>query len=272
MNKKSLLPAIFMLMLATCGNKNPEFAPDKSPQKPDPVLSQYSAAIIATTMGDIHIEFHWDAAPQTCSNFVQLAEKGFYNDILFHRVIPDFMIQTGDPLGNGTGGPGYKFPDEINADALGLSAVRAREEEQYFGNMQQALVKIANDKGIRSEAEANKRSGEIQEITARLEKMTVKEVLQVLGYTYTADLQSRPVLRSTLAMANAGPDTNGSQFFISVADNAWLNGKHTVFGTVTQGMGIADAISKVPANPSNNKPLTDVRILEIRLLKKETQQ
>jgi peptidyl-prolyl cis-trans isomerase A (cyclophilin A) len=236
------------------------------------VLSQFDTAIIKTTMGDMYIELYWDAAPQTCSNFVQLAEKGFYDNIIFHRVIPDFMIQTGDPLGNGTGGPGYQFPDEINANALGLADIHTRDAAYYGREIQQAWNRLTTAKGVRSEEEANQRKDEMQKIWDGLLNMTVKELLQTIGYVYTADLESRPIVRSTLAMANAGPDTNGSQFFINVSDNTYLNGKHTVFGAVTRGMEVADAISKAPANPADhrfpNKPLTDIRILGIELIKK----
>jgi len=270
MNKKHLAFALCLLLisLSTCGNKIPQPAPDRQPDAPDPELSKFTSVIINTSMGDIVVELYWDAAPRTCANFVQLAQKDFYNNIIFHRVIPDFMIQVGCPSGTGTGGPGYAFPDEINADALGLSAGLAQENPYLHRDMQQAMIKLAGDRGIRSEAEANKRMKEIEEIGSQLEKMTAKQVLQILGYTYTSELPSRPAVRASLAMANAGPDTNGSQFFINVADTPFLNGKHTVFGGVTRGMEIADAISKVPRD-GRDKPNADVRILSIKLVAEE---
>ena len=127
-----------------------------------------STANMNTTLGTIAIEFFDDDAPKTVENFRKLAADGFYDGIIFHRVIPDFMIQGGCPEGTGTGGPGYTFEDEFN---------------------------------------------------------------------------EHKVVRGALAMANAGPNTNGSQFFIVTADSApWLDGKHTVFGQVTAGMDAVDAI------------------------------
>src|SRR5579859_1189764 len=130
-----------------------------------------STANMHTSQGTIAIEFFDDDAPKTVENFRKLSADGFYDGIIFHRVIPDFMIQGGCPQGTGTGGPGYTFEDEIN---------------------------------------------------------------------------EHKVVRGALAMANAGPNTNGSQFFIVTTDAApWLDGKHTVFGKVTAGMDTVDAIEAV---------------------------
>jgi len=141
------------------------------------------SATISTSMGPIEIELFDEAAPATVANFTKLAQDGFYEDLTFHRVIPDFMIQGGCPEGTGRGGPGYKFEDEFN---------------------------------------------------------------------------EHRVVRGALAMANAGPNTNGSQFFIVTADACpWLDGKHTVFGQVTSGMDVADAISNVDSDASD-RPKTPV--------------
>ena len=138
----------------------------------------------------ITIEFFDEDAPKTVENFRKLAGEGFYDGVIFHRVIPDFMIQGGCPQGTGTGGPGYTFADEFNA---------------------------------------------------------------------------HPVVRGALAMANAGPNTNGSQFFIVTADACpWLDGKHTVFGQVTSGMDIADAISQLETGPGD-RPREDVVIERVEL-------
>jgi cyclophilin family peptidyl-prolyl cis-trans isomerase len=156
-----------------------------------PAPSSELKARIKTTMGDIEVKLFPDKVPQTVSNFVGLAQKGFYKDILFHRVIPGFMIQTGDPNGDGTGGPGYSFADEIRPE-------------------------LKHDKA------------------------------------------------GILSMANSGKDTNGSQFFITVAPTPHLDGKHTIFGEVTQGLDIAIAISNVKTNGS--KPEKDVKIQTIEIL------
>jgi peptidyl-prolyl cis-trans isomerase B (cyclophilin B) len=136
-------------------------------------------ATLFTNRGMIELELYPNDAPKTVDNFVRLARTGFYDGVTFHRVIPDFMIQGGDPTGTGSGGPGYTFDDEIN---------------------------------------------------------------------------ERKVERGALAMANAGPNTNGSQFFIVTTDAApWLDGKHTVFGKVTSGMDVVDAISAV-SRDARDKP------------------
>jgi cyclophilin family peptidyl-prolyl cis-trans isomerase len=144
-----------------------------------------SHATMSTNHGTIELELFDDDAPKTVDNFRKLAGDGFYDGVIFHRVIVDFMIQGGDPTGTGSGGPGYQFEDEPN-------------EHQ--------------------------------------------------------------VERGALAMANAGPNTNGSQFFIVTAEACpWLDGKHTVFGRVTGGMEVVDGISQVETG-SNDRPRDEVRI------------
>ena len=145
-------------------------------------------ATMQTNHGSIRIELFDDDAPKTVDNFTKLAKKGFYDGVIFHRVIPDFMIQGGDPTGTGSGGPGYQFEDEFNENLIE---------------------------------------------------------------------------RGALAMANAGPNTNGSQFFIVTADACpWLDGKHTVFGRVISGMEVVDAIEKVPTG-ANDRPVDEVKIESI---------
>src|SRR5207247_711080 len=144
-----------------------------------------SEATLHTTMGAIAVELFDDDAPKTVANFKKLAGDGFYDGVIFHRVIPDFMIQGGDPTGTGSGGPGYTFEDEFN---------------------------------------------------------------------------DHKVERGALAMANAGPNTNGSQFFIVTTEAApWLDGKHTVFGRVTDGMDVVDKIAELPRD-ARDKPHDDVVI------------
>ena len=144
-----------------------------------------STATISTTEGEITFELFDDDAPKTVENFRKLASDGFYDGLLFHRVIPDFMIQGGCPQGTGTGGPGYQFEDEFN---------------------------------------------------------------------------HHKVVRGALAMANAGPNTNGSQFFIVTTEAAsWLDGKHTVFGRVTDGMDVVDTISGLETD-ARDRPREDVVI------------
>ncbi|MFH1286888.1 MAG: peptidylprolyl isomerase [Candidatus Magasanikbacteria bacterium] len=156
------------------------------------LAAEYSGAIMKTNKGDITIEFFGDQSPKTVNNFMNLADQGFYNGIIFHRVIKDFMIQGGDPEGVGSGGPGYKFEDEFNRE---------------------------------------------------------------------------PLVKGSLAMANAGPNTNGSQFFIVTADaTPWLDGKHTNFGKVTDGFDVVMAIQDVETLPGD-KPVEEVVIESVELVK-----
>jgi peptidyl-prolyl cis-trans isomerase B (cyclophilin B) len=149
-----------------------------------------SSAVLQTSEGRVELELFAEDAPKTVANFTKLAGEGFYDGLVFHRVIPDFMIQGGCPRGDGTGGPGYEFEDEIN---------------------------------------------------------------------------QHPVVRGALAMANAGPNTNGSQFFIVTADDcSWLNDKHTVFGAVASGQDVVDRVSLVERD-SRDRPLEPVVIESVEL-------
>jgi peptidyl-prolyl cis-trans isomerase A (cyclophilin A) len=166
-------------------------------------------AIFETTMGKIKIHLFKDEAPKTVANFVELAEAKkewsdprnpkekkkthFYDGLIFHRVIPKFMIQGGDPLGNGTGGPGFQFADEFHPN---------------------------------------------------------------LKHT-------KPGM---LSMANSGPATNGSQFFITVAATPWLDNRHSIFGEVVEGMDVVEAISNVPRDMSNDRPKTEVKIKTVKIV------
>jgi cyclophilin family peptidyl-prolyl cis-trans isomerase len=149
-----------------------------------------SSATLHTSEGSIELELYPDDAPKTVENFVKLSADGFYDGVIFHRVIPDFMIQGGDPTGTGMGGPGYEFEDEFN---------------------------------------------------------------------------EHRVVRGALAMANAGPNTNGSQFFIVTAEaTPWLDGKHTVFGRVTSGMEVVDRIAQADRD-ANDRPRQPVAIERVEL-------
>ena len=149
-----------------------------------------SEAVMKTSEGEITFELFDEDAPKTVGNFKELVGQGFYDGLIFHRIIPDFMIQGGDPTGTGSGGPGYTFEDEFN---------------------------------------------------------------------------DHPIVRGALAMANAGPNTNGSQFFIVTAEACpWLNGKHTVFGRVVEGLDVVDRISTVPSD-GRDRPLQPVTIDRVEL-------
>ena len=146
--------------------------------------------LLKTSMGDITIQLY-DNMPQTAGNFRDLVEKGFYNGVIFHRVIDGFMIQGGDPTGTGAGGPGYTIDDEF--------------------------------------AESNRN------------------------------------FRGTISMANSGPNTGGSQFFINLVDNNYLDSAHPVFGKVIEGMDVVDAIGRAPTD-SRDRPINEVKIIEAKIV------
>jgi peptidyl-prolyl cis-trans isomerase A (cyclophilin A) len=169
-------------------------------------MTEALTATLTTTQGTVTVRLFPDHAPKTVRNFVELAEGGkewtnpvtrvkskdkLYDGTIFHRVITNFMIQGGDPLGNGTGGPGYKFADEIHPDL--------RFDKPYL-----------------------------------------------------------------LAMANSGPGTNGSQFFITTVPTPWLTGKHTIFGEVIGGADVVDRISRVETVPGD-RPVTDVVLQSVTI-------
>ena len=148
-------------------------------------------AVFDTNKGSFKVELYADKAPLTVGNFMKLVDQGFYNGLIFHRVIPDFMIQAGCPHGTGGGGPGWTIRDEFHPSLK------------------------HDSKGI-------------------------------------------------LSMANAGPNTGGSQFFITVAPTPWLDKHHSIFGKVVEGMNVVDSISKVQTG-RNDKPLQDVVIKNITI-------
>jgi len=242
--------------------------------------------VIKTSQGDIRIELFAAETPETVKNFIDLAEgrktftdpdtrkkvkKHFYDGLIFHRVIKDFMIQGGDPQGNGRGGPGYKFADEINAIDLGLDKMKALQpdgkvhpyllvrSQQDFNRI--LVSPVARKMGITSQQQFQDRLAEIQQ---KVSELSVKDCYENMGYRYNETLKSHPPNRGVLAMANAGPNTNGSQFFINLIDASWLTGKHTVFGKVVKGMDVVDKIGAVPVDEAK-RPQTTVRILSIRL-------
>jgi len=244
-----------------------------------------SMCIIQTNMGNIEVELFQNDASKTVANFIGLAEgtkeftdsktgkkakKPFYDGLIFHRVIKDFMLQGGCPEGNGSGGPGYSFADEINAVALGLDKLKAidpkkgphpflmiRSQEDYHRILVTPLFQSLK---INSQEELDKRK---EEVADRLKSLTLKEAYENMGYSYSDKGSPHPPVRGSLSMANSGPDTNGSQFFINLIDTDWLTGKHTVFGKVIKGMDVVDKIGAVKVG-DGSKPVEDVKIISIR--------
>lgn len=241
--------------------------------------------LMKTNFGDVYIEMFPEEAPKTVANFMDLAmgkrvfvdhktsekvKRPFYDGLKFHRVIKEFMIQGGDPRGNGTGGPGYNFEDEINADALGLHKMKAVKDGRPHAflpirnqsDFQRTLVQpLFRQMGIRSQADLNKRMKEVQ---GRLAALTLKDAYENMGYRFNEKFKSRPPVKGVLAMANSGPNTNGSQFFINLIDTPWLTGKHTVFGKVVKGMNVVEKIGETPVG-AGSMPQKEVRIISIRM-------
>jgi peptidyl-prolyl cis-trans isomerase A (cyclophilin A) len=230
-----------------------------------------------------------DEAPKTVENFIALAEgtkewtdpktgekvkKPFYDGLVFHRVIPNFMVQGGCPKGDGTGDPGYKFGDEISAKALGLDAAKALDNNKPHPALhvqnrddwnRNVVMPLLQKMGVRSQEDFDKRKDEIQkELEELMPKLTAKQALENLGYSYDDSRPSHEPKKGVIAMANSGPNTNGSQFFINLADTPWLAGRHTVFGEVIEGMDVVEKIGAVRTG-ADAKPVAEVKIVTIRL-------
>ena len=194
----------YCLLLAGCASQAPQVTPVATPSPtttvtstPTPETAKDDTIVkikIETTLGDIYADLYEAEAPKTVGNFVTLAKKGFYDGIIFHRVIPEFMIQTGDPTGTGMGGPGYQFKDEFSS-------------------------KLRHDKP------------------------------------------------GVLSMANSGPNTNGSQFFITEVPTPFLDDKHAVFGQVTEGMDVVLKIARAPRD-RQDKPVEKIAMNKVVVLSK----
>ena len=283
MKRKTLMPCV-VLSILVCASA---LAADVAGQAPaaSPGAPQNPVYTMITGLGGVDVELFADKAPETVANFIGLAEgskpftdpktgetvkRPFYDGLIFHRVIKNFMIQGGCPLGAGTGGPGYRFADEIDAAGLGLDKAPALNGEgrphpvlmiRSQQDFQRYLMgPIFDALGIRSQEDLDRRKSEVQQALARI---TVKDVLENMGYRYSPQGSPHPPARGALAMANSGPDTNGSQFFINLVDTEWLTGKHTVFGRVVRGMEVVDKIGGVAVD-EKSKPRKDVVIVSIR--------
>ena len=243
--------------------------------------------LMQTGLGDIVLELFAQEAPEAVANFLGLANgtkaftdpvtsletmRPYYDDQVFHRVINGFMIQGGSPTGAGDGSPGYKFSDEISAASLGLdkmpvldsngvpNAVLGIRSQQDF--QQRVLGPLYRTLNITNQQQLEIR---IAEVDQKLRELSVQQSLELLGYHYHNDLQSHAPLKGVIAMANSGPDSNGSQFFITLADTPWLTGKHTVFGKVRAGQEVVEAIGKVSVDESS-RPLQPATIITVRSL------
>lgn len=230
-------------------------------------------AVMETTQGNMIIELFYKDAPATVQNFIDLAQgekittntegkkekKRFYDGLSFHRVIPGFMIQGGCPRGDGTGSPGYRFEDEINAKILGLDKLKLKDLPSYSRYLNNAVVLSM---GINSQAELSERMEEAEKnASIAKDEFSVLEILHRFGYRYNEVLLSHKALKGSLAMANSGPDTNGSQFFINQVDTPHLDGLHTVFGDLVMGM---EVLEKIVNSGNKNTTISHVYIVDKR--------
>ncbi|MDJ0521880.1 MAG: peptidylprolyl isomerase [Planctomycetota bacterium] len=292
--RRILLPLV-LLALATAPALRAEAKGAEAPKKGPAKAAAAPRALIKTSMGDIEVELWPDAAPKTVEVFLGLAEgkgtftdvrnpkqkvtltKPFYDGLTFHRVIQGFMLQGGCPRANGSGDAGFKFADEMNAVGLGLDKLKIVNNNQPHPWLnvrsqqdlnQRIIAPIVRSMGITSAEQFRARQAEINK---KIFSMTLKEFYEVLGFRYSTKLRSRKPTRGTLALANAGPNTNGSQFFINVGDPVYLTGKHTVFGRVVKGMDVVDKIAGVKTTGQRGKPpfkpLEPVTIISIRAVK-----
>lgn len=188
----AVMVTMIVMLTAGCAGNSPVMPnqTETAPKTTDVAAKKNSVALFETSKGNFRIELAEDKAPLTTKNFITLVNKGYYNGLIFHRVIDDFMIQGGDPKGNGTGGPGYTIPDEFHRD-------------------------LKHTEGV-------------------------------------------------ISMANAGPNTGGSQFFITLKATPWLDNKHAVFGKVIEGMDVVKAIGKVKTG-AQDKPVENVVIKKITI-------
>ncbi|MBS24981.1 MAG: hypothetical protein CMQ28_05000 [Gammaproteobacteria bacterium] len=231
--------------------------------------------LLSTSTGDIYIELLSNEAPNNVENFLALAhgevefvdpnsnarfKPRYFDGMQFHRVIPGFVIQAGSPFHNPLGAPENLLSDEINANSLGLDRLPVMDEQGNInpilniGNrieFHEVLLKpLFNLLNVETETQMLERQYEILEI---LQGLTVKEAYENQGYRYQEDLPTRGITRGIVALANAGPDENGPEFFIALQDSPWLNGKHTVIGRIVEGIETADTIATnevEPVNPS----------------------
>lgn len=256
--------------------------------KPAPV---HTRVVITTSLGTVVAELFDDETPATVANFLALAEgekpftdpttnmevkRPFYDGLIFHRVIKGFMIQGGCPLGQGNSGPGYKFKDEINAKSLGLDKAMAMVGDDLnplCAYMQRDFMRVVlrpkmEALGIKAESTMEEKEKAFQAVLKEARAMSLQDFYEKLGYLYDVTLPpSHKPTRGSLAMANSGPGTNGSQFFINLGDTPHLTGKHTVFGQVVGGMEVVEAIGNVAVGESD-RPTVPVVIKSIRREKK----
>ena len=240
--------------------------------------SQNPLVRISTSQGEIYLELFPLEAPSNVENFIALAEgekeftnqetgapiqAGYYNGMRFHRVVPGFIIQAGSPAYNPLGLQVNLVDDEINANALGLNRISALNTDGSFADVLNIQSKLGFHEAILTPLYSQRNITDIEAALSRqyqiletLQNLSVKSVYENQGYRYDDSLQSRPIERGTVALANSGPDSNGPEFFISLVAAEWLSGKYTVIGKVVEGQEVMDSIGNTAIDPDQFSSLS----------------
>ncbi len=277
--------ALLLFIFISCAQKTEKAVSEESAQQSETLNNP--VATIETNKGTITIELWPNIAPMTVENFTGLANgtkewtdpktgekvtRPFYDGLIFHRVINDFMIQGGCPLGDGRGGPGYRFEDETHEHGEKIKG-KIADEDTALTVFQKVILPYLNA----AQGDPEKIDPEIQAIVERvmgaqsgeaIMEKTVEYFIEKTGYegeVYTQGRVKAPVGYGTIAMANSGPNTNGSQFFIVTKKGGtpWLDGKHTVFGKVIEGMDVVHEIENSEKGPQD-KPVNDITMISVR--------
>ena len=274
---QSTIPSLLLLIFSLLTSLNTALA-DTSTALVAMEDSQNPLIRISTSKGEMYLELYPLEAPNNVENFIALAEgekeftnlktgepiqSRYYNGMRFHRVVPGFIIQAGSPAINPLGLQVSLLNDEINANALGLDQIPALNPDGSFADVlnieskpdfhEEILTPLYSQRNITDVEAALSRQYQALET---LQELSVKSVYENQGYRYDDSLESRPIERGTVALANSGPDSNGSEFFISLTAAEWLWGKYTVIGKVVEGQEVMDSIGNTAIDPGQFSSLS----------------
>jgi cyclophilin family peptidyl-prolyl cis-trans isomerase len=274
---QSTIPSLILLIFSLLTSLNTALA-DTSTALLAMEDSQNPLIRISTSKGEMYLELYPLEAPDNVENFIALAEgekeftnletgepiqSRYYNGMRFHRVVPGFIIQAGSPAVNPLGLQVSLLNDEIDANALGLDQIPALNPDGSFADVlnieskpdfhEEILTPLYSQRNITDVEAALSRQYQVLET---LQELSVKSVYENQGYRYDDSLESRPIERGTVALANSGPDSNGPEFFISLTAAKWLWGKYTVIGKVVEGQEVMDSIGNTAIDPGQFSSLS----------------
>jgi cyclophilin family peptidyl-prolyl cis-trans isomerase len=271
----SQLPSITIVL-----NGRSTEVPVENPENP--------LVLLQTNRGDMVFELFPQEAPTTVNHFLGLADgskpffdvstgqqvmRPFYEGLGFHRIVNNFIIQGGSPDGSPSGNPGIVIPDEINALSLGLDRMMVLDaegspnpilgirSEADFGD--RVLEPLYRDMKIGDAETLRARAGQVRD---RLKTLTVKDLYEIEGYRYNQRVRSRPPVQGALGMANHGPGTTGSQFFITLSDTDWLTGRYNFFGRIRAGENVLQTIARTRVD-ENSRPTEAITIFSVTRIK-----